>query len=228
LSNINFYIVATPIGDYKDISLRALEILKNVDFIVCEEEREYKKLFGMIGIQPKNFILCNEHTETESIELTLELLKKGEKGALISDCGTPLFEDPGFNLIQFIRKNKYKITSIPGANSMVTAMTLSPFKIKDFYFAGFLPKKQDEREKKILNILKREEVIIFMEAPYRLKNVIDSLKKCVKNRKICVTYNLTLEDENVFSGMPSEVEQKMQKNNIEKGEYLIIIEKKNG
>jgi len=222
----NFFVIATPIGNYKDITIRAIEILKELDFIVCEEEREYKRLFGYLNIPPKKFILCNEHNEDEAISLTIELLKKGEKGGLISDCGTPLFEDPGYKLISSIRANNFKITGLPGPNSLILALSLSPFKIKDFYFVGFLPRKLEERESKLLNILKRKEAIILMEAPYRLPNILESLKKYLKERRVFIPYNLTMEDEKLFYGSISQVEKQIIESNVKKGEFLIIIEGK--
>ncbi|MCK4798413.1 MAG: 16S rRNA (cytidine(1402)-2'-O)-methyltransferase [Spirochaetes bacterium] len=221
---INFYIIATPIGNYEDITLRAINILKKVDFIVCEQEREYKKLFGIVGIKEKKFILCNEHNEEESIDMVIPLLKKGEKGALISDCGTPLFEDPGFKLVESIRKNGYKITSLPGANSLITTLSLSPFKINKFYYAGFLPQKKEERKIELLRLLKRKEAIILIEAPYRLKNILSLLKELIYSRRIFISYNLTMADEELFWGSPIEVEQMILSKKINKGEFLVIIE----
>ena len=224
--NENFYIVATPIGDYNDITLRAIEILKNIDFIVCEEEKEYRKLFSYLKIDIKKYIVCNEHSEKEAIELTIDLLRKGEKGALISDCGTPLFEDPGFVLINAIREKGFLITSLPGANSLITALSLAPFPIKDFYFAGFIPKKGIERERFILNNLKRKEIVIFMETPYRLINLLDLLKKTLNNRKVYIPLDLTMKQERLFYGNINDVYEKIKESNITKGEFLIIIEGK--
>ncbi len=223
---IHFYIVATPIGNYDDITLRAINVLKEVDFIVCEEEKEYKRLFGILGIKEKKYILCNEHNENEAIKIILPLLKNGEKGALISDCGTPLFEDPGFKLIKEIRKNNYKITALPGANSIINALSLSPFKIKDFYYAGRLSQKTEDKNKEISKLLKREEAIIIIDTPYRLMNIISLLKKFDNNRKIFLSYNLTMEDEELIWGKPDFVEKEIIKKNIKKGEFVIIIEPK--
>jgi len=221
---INLYIVATPIGNFKDIGIRAKEILESVSFIVCENENEYKRLFGYLSIKPKKFVLYTQKNELEAISLTIDLLKQGEVGALISDCGTPLFEDPGFGLINAVRNNNFRVTSIPGANSLVTALSLSPFRVKDFYFAGFLPIKNEQREKELLSIIKRKETIIFMEAPYRLKNILELINKYIKNRKIYIPYNLTMEDEFLFYGTPAEVICLIENKNITKGEFLIIIE----
>jgi 16S rRNA (cytidine1402-2'-O)-methyltransferase len=222
----NFYIIATPIGNYDDITLRAIKILNEIDFIVCEQENEYKKLLSKLNIKEKKFILCNEHDENEAIELAIPLLKNNEKGALISDCGTPLFEDPGFKFLTALRNAGFSITSLPGANSLITALSLSPFKINEFYYAGFLPKKEEERNKYFLNLLKRKETIIIIEAPYRLKNMLNMLKKFCTSRKIFLPYNLTLPDEKLFYGHPDEVESEIIRNNINKGEFFIFIEEK--
>lgn len=222
---INFYIVATPIGNYGDITLRAIEILKNVDFIVCEQEKEYRKLFGMLGIKEKKYILCNEHNEKEAIELTIPLLKKGEKGALISDCGTPLYEDPGFKLVENIRRRKLTVTSVPGVSSLMTAISLSPFKIDRFYYAGFLPKKDADRRVKLKSLLKNKEIMVFIEAPYRLKNTILILKELASNRMIFIAYDLTMESEELIWGIPNEVDKELDKKNIKKGEFILIINK---
>lgn len=221
----NFYVVATPIGNLGDITTRALNILNSIDFIVCESEKEYKKLFYLLKIKEKKFILCNEHNEDEAIELALPLLKNGEKGALISDCGTPLFEDPGYKFLNMIRGHGYKATSLPGASSLITAISLSPFKIENFFYAGLLPKNNTEREKSFRELLKRKEAIIFIETPYRLKNILDTINKLNSQREICIAYNLTMEDETIIWGNIKEIEKKIKILNIKKGEYIIIINK---
>jgi len=220
----DFYIVATPIGNYKDITFRAHETLQKVDFVVCESEKEYDKLFGALGILKKKFVVCSRDNEREATEISYELLKKGESGALISDCGTPLFEDPGFELINFLRKKNIKITALPGANSIINALTLVPFRVKEFYFAGFISQKKENREKEIDILLKRREAIVLMESPYRLKNILELLKKKLKSRALFISYNLTLPDETLFYGDVVKVEKEIAMKNINKGEYLIIIE----
>lgn len=221
---INFYIVATPIGNYQDITLRALQTLEKADFIVCEEEREYKKLFGILGLREKKYIVCNEHNEDEAIELVLPLLKNTETGALISDCGTPLFEDPGFKLIKAVRENGFKITSLPGPNSLITALTLACFKIKDFYYTGLLPKNKEQRQEALLTISRRKEAVVIIDAPYRLLELINSIKEVLPNRKVFLAYNLTLENETLFYGKSEEIFSSLTQKGIKKGEYIIIIE----
>lgn len=225
----DFFIVATPIGNYDDITYRAVKILREVDFIVCEHEKEYKRLFSYLELPVKEFIVYTHKKYKEAIELTLEAINNGETGALISDCGTPLFEDPGSSLIEKLFSLNINVIPIPGANSIATALSVSPFVIKDFYFAGFLPQKTDIREKQIAKILKRNETIIFMETPYRLLQILQSLDKILnKNDKIYLPFNLTLTDEQLIYDTPANIIKKFNEQKIDKGEFLIIIPHKKG
>jgi 16S rRNA (cytidine1402-2'-O)-methyltransferase len=221
---INFYIAATPIGNYQDITLRALQILKDADFIVCESEKEYKKLFSILGLKEKKYIVCNEHGEADAIDLVLPLLKNKETGALISDCGTPLFEDPGFKLVDAIRKSGYRITSLPGPNSIITALSLAPFKIKDFYYSSLLPKNKELRIRELIKINKRKEAVIIIEAPYRLLELLDSIKEVMGRRKVFLAYDLTLENEAFFYEFAETIIKELNQKEIKKGEFIIILE----
>ena len=218
-----FYIVATPIGNYKDITYRAVEILSQVDFIVCEHEKEFKKLFSVLKIDEKKYIVSDKKREESTISIVIDLLKKGENGAIISDCGTPLFEDPGFNLIDSIRREKFSIVSIPGANSLITAITLAPFQIKKYYFAGFISREKNEREKEVNKLLSRKETVILMESPHRLQNILELLEKYASNRTIFIPINLTLESEKLYYGNVKTVKKMIISDNIEKCEFLIVI-----
>ncbi len=220
----DFYIVGIHIGNIDDITFRAVKILNSVDFIVCENETEYRKFFGQLSIPVKKFIVCGQNSENEAAEITIQLLKNGEKGALISDCGVPLFEDPGFDIIDRVRNNGFSYTSIPGANSLATALSLSPFKVKNFYFKGFIARKHDDRIKDIKDIAKMTNPIVLMESPYRLINILELAKEHLGNRKIFLPYNLTMPDEMLMYDTPSSLIKKLKSHKIEKGEFLIIIE----
>ena len=132
----------------------------------------FKKLFNILQIPEKKYIVSDKKREQEAIPLILDLLRKGECGGLISDCGTPLFEDPGYRVLDAIRqvnqkKPIAKIVSLPGANSIITAMTLAPFEIKQFFFAGFICRDNKQRDNEILALLCRRETVIFMESPLK-------------------------------------------------------------
>ncbi|MCG8571539.1 MAG: SAM-dependent methyltransferase [Spirochaetes bacterium] len=222
----DLYIIATPIGNYQDITLRAIEKLKCVDFIICEHEKEYKRLFSALHIPLKEYILCQRKNEQEAIDLSLELLNENKNGALISDCGTPLFADPGFRLIQAVRNINHNIISLPGPSSLLMAMTLSPFKIDDFYYAQFLPQNNQQREKAIQVLLKRTETIILLETPYRLHNLLTLLVRFCKHRKVFIPFNLTTTEERIIWGTPDFVKKQVSDLGIKKAEFLVMIERK--
>ena len=223
---IDFYIIATPIGNYDDISIRALKILKEADFVVCESEKEYKKLFSILSLEEKKYFLCNEHDESEAIELALPLLERGEKGVLISDCGTPLFEDPGHKFLSEITKKGFKVSSVPGANALMTALSLSPFKITHFYYAGRISPRNYERKSELTNLLKRDETIIIIETPYRLENIVSLFKEINAKRRLFIAYNLTMDNEELIWGYPDEIEKILKSKNISKGEFIVVVEEK--
>ena len=227
-----FYIIAVPIGDYGDITLRAVEALKSVDFIVCEHEREYIKLMSMLHLPQKKYIVSDKKREQSAIPMILECLRKGEVGGLVSDCGTPLFEDPGYRVLDAIRRENDKtpkkplaeIVSLPGPNSIITALTLAPFEIKDFYFAGFITRDNDKRSAELGRLLKRRETIIFMESPYRLQNTLELLKKLSGSRNVYIPFDLTLPTRKLYYGKADKVAASIAKDGIEKGEFIVFVE----
>ena len=227
-----FFIIATPIGDYQDITFRAVEVLKSVDFIVCEHEREYQKLCGMLQIPQKKYIVSDRKREQSAIPMILECLRKGEVGGLVSDCGTPLFEDPGYRVLDAIRHENWKtpkkpiaeIVSLPGPNSIITALTLAPFEIKDFYFAGFITRDNDKRSSELGRLLKRRETIIFMESPYRLQNTLELLKKLAGSRNVYIPFDLTLPTRKLYYGKADKVAASVAKDGIDKGEFIVVVE----
>lgn len=220
---MDFFVLSTPIGNYEDITLRGVKILKEADFVVCEHHKEYVRLSCALDIPVKEYIECQRKSELQSIEIVLDYLNKGKKGVLVSDCGTPLFEDPGFMLLSALSSKNVNIISLPGANSIMTALPLSHFEIKDFYFAGFISQKKEEREKEMKNLLKRKECIILLETPYRLLNILDLLSCTSPNRQMLLPFNLTMENQKVYKGTPIQVKKQIEKDNNTKGEFLIIL-----
>ncbi|MBP5705714.1 MAG: hypothetical protein J6W76_00395 [Spirochaetales bacterium] len=227
-----FYIIATPIGDYQDITFRAAEALKSVDFIVCEHEREYQKLCSMLHIPQKKYIVSDRKREQSAIPMILDCLRKGETGGLVSDCGTPLFEDPGYRVLDAIRRENDKtpkkplaeIISLPGPNSIITAMTLAPFEIKQFYFAGFITRDNDKRGAELGRLLQRRETVIFMESPYRLQNTLELLKKFAGKRNVFIPFDLTLPTRKLYYGKPDKVAAAIAADGIDKGEFIVFVE----
>ena len=189
--NSVLYLVGTPIGNLNDISLRALQILKNVSLIACEDTRQTKKLMNKFEI--KNYTLSfNEHNASSKIPIIINKLKLGKSIALVSDAGMPSICDPGENLVREVRNNNMDVICIPGPCAATTALVASGLPSSSFIFKGFLPRKRIEREKVLFEISNHEKTIILFESPNRvLKLMMDLKKYCGGEREIRVFRELT-------------------------------------
>ena len=216
------YIVSTPIGNYEDITLRALRILKECDFIICEELKEARRLLSHYKIEKELFPL-NEHNENESAnELILKLLE-GNTAALISDCGTPLFSDPGHLLVDLSLQNRIDVIPVPGASSLLTALVGSGLDFEKFYYYGWLSPKKDIRRKQLLDLRKRKETIVLMDTPYRLKTLLEDVVKLLGANIPCVlAFELTKEKEKFYRGNAQNILSAVERENL-KGEFVLII-----
>jgi len=217
------YIVSTPIGNFEDITLRALNVLNDVDFIICEEFKEANRLLSHYKIKKELFTL-NEHNEKEaSIEL-FQKIKEGKNAALISDCGTPLFSDPGWMLVQLCIESNIEIVPIPGANSLLPALVGSGFKLNKFFYAGWISPKKELRKKDLQQLKLIRELIVLMETPYRLKSILIEISKVFgENTDIVLAFELTMPSEKFFRGKVREILKATEKENL-KGEFVIIID----
>ena len=216
------YIVSTPIGNYDDISLRALSVLKEVDFIICEEFKEAKRLLSHYQIN-KELVSLNEHNEKESSQEIFNAIKNGKSAALISDCGTPLFSDPGTSLVQLCLDAKIDVVPIPGASSLLPALVGSGFKLDKFYYAGWLSPKSDIRKKELLRLKGIKELIVLMETPYSLSAILTDVSKIFSAAtQICVAFNLTLPTEKFYRGKVSDILKTVSENKL-KGEFVLMI-----
>ena len=219
------YLVATPIGNYEDITFRALETLKKVDLIVFEERREANRLLNYFKIE-KPLESLNEHNELASTEIILSILKSGKSVAIISDSGTPIFSDPGRLLVKRAIKLKIKIVPIPGASSLMPSIIVSGFSIDKFLFYGWLSPKRERRIAELKKIKNEEKTIILMDTPYRLSQVLRDI--CLvfgEDRNMSISFNLTMKDEEIFYGTTGELNKKFS-NEQKKGEFVIVIEGK--
>lgn len=223
-SSGKLYVVATHIGNPQDITLRALQVLKNVDFVICEEYKMGSRLLHEYEIkQPLEQL--NEHNEnTQTLALLQRILTQGKSAALISDAGTPLFADPGQKLVWQCHQNGVTVVPIPGASSIMTALMGSGIIDNGFLFYGFLPANRDERRNAIKRIPDGFDVVL-LEAPYRLPQLLRDLKKNLgKQRLAVVAYKLTQPEEKFFWGTLDEIETMTQ--DIPKGEFVMIIKKR--
>src|SRR5665648_29181 len=162
------YIIATPIGNWEDITIRAINTLKSVDVIICEEFREGTTLIKKLDLPKKELVLLNEHNEKEQVPEIFNRLLMGENFGLISDCGTPVFADPGHYLIEQAAMFNIPVIPIPGVSSLMATLSILNFKLDNFFFAGFLPREKNERKKSLNNLRSLDVPIILMDTPYRL------------------------------------------------------------
>jgi 16S rRNA (cytidine1402-2'-O)-methyltransferase len=223
------YIVATPIGNLKDITLRAIEVLKEVDFILAEDTRKTKILLDHYQIE-KPLISYHQHSKLEKINQIINLLKAGKNLALVSEAGTPGISDPGNKLIEKVIEslgNKVEIIPIPGPSALTCAASISGFPMDKFLFLGFLPSKR-KRKKFFEEIVKSKYPVILYESPYRilktLKELHEAKMKLNKELNIVVCRELTKKFETIYRGTIEEVAEKIKNDKI-KGEFVIIINK---
>ena len=189
--NSVLYIVGTPIGNLSDISLRALNILRNVSLIACEDTRQTKKIMQKFDLE-NNLISFNQHNSVNKIPIIIKKLNSGRSVALVSDAGMPSICDPGEDLIKNARSIGIKTICIPGPCAVTTALVSSGMPSSKFVFEGFLPKKKSEREKILLEINNNEKTTILFESPHRLKKLLDELKEYLGGeREIEISRELT-------------------------------------
>ncbi len=217
------YIVSTPIGNYDDITLRALNVLKEVDFIICEEFKMGNRLLRYYGFD-KPLEALNEHNEARDAEVTVERIKDGADAAIISDAGTPVFADPGAKLIHLALKKGVKVVPVPGASSILAALVVCDFDIGTFHYAGFLPRKKEERLQAIKNLSTLGCVSVIMEAPYRFKPLIeDCLAAFGKDRRAVVAVDLTMPSERIIRGTLGEIDKEFSDTPF-KAEFVLIVD----
>jgi len=218
------YLVATPIGNWDDITFRALKIINEADIVVYEEHREGNRLLAHYGIKEKPVEVLNEHNEDDASGQILLELKAGKNIALISDAGTPVLSDPGHSLVNLAIENKIKIIPIPGASSLVPALIVSGFPINEFLFHGFLSPKSDQRIKELRKLKDEMRTIAIMEAPYRLIQLLKDIAEVYgTEREICIAYNLTMPDEKIYRGTAVDLFNQLENSKI-KGEFVVVVQ----
>jgi 16S rRNA (cytidine1402-2'-O)-methyltransferase len=212
-------LVATPIGRTDEITLRSLELFKAADVIICESTKETSKLLKSYEIKAKRYEVLDEHSTQEDIAELFEICRT-QNAVLVSDCGTPGFCDPGFQLVKLCRENKIAVQSSLGASSLMGLLSLSSERINQFYFRGFIPAENQAREKEWQSLKKTKEAFILMDTPYRLKKIIDECATHLDDRRILLVTNLSQEDEAALEGKPSHVKSQLR---AEKAEFMILV-----
>ncbi len=215
------YIVATPIGNLEDITLRAIKTLENVDVIAAEDTRHTLKLLNHLNIN-KPMISYHRHNEEIKTDELINRLLEGKNIALVSDAGTPVISDPGEEIVKKCLENNIKVIPIPGACAAITALIASGIDAKEFTFLGFLPLNKKNRKEKLEQIKIGENTIILYEAPHKLIQTLEELSTITENRRIVLAKEITKIHESFTTGTAEELKNKVQQ---PRGEYVIVIEK---
>ena len=214
------YLVATPIGNLEDMTLRAIRILKEVDLIAAEDTRNTLKLLNHFEIK-KPLVSYHRHNEELKVESLIEKLKNGENIAVVSDAGTPGISDPGEVIVKEAIENNIEVIPIPGACAAINALIASGLDTKEFVFMGFLPINKKLRREKIKEIENETKTLIIYEAPHKLKNTLEDLKDILQNRKVVLAREITKIHEEFIRG---NIEEIISKADDLKGEMIILIE----
>ncbi len=215
------YIVSTPIGNLKDITLRAIEVLKSVDLIACEDTRHTKILLDHYGIKTPttSFFQYNRITKGQYL---LEFLKKGKSIALVSDAGTPGILDPGYHIINLAVKNNIAITAIPGPTAFINALVLSGKPSHEFIFGGFLPNRPLARRNQLKKLSKLKYTLIFYESCHRIIATLEDINSIFGDKDIVVARELTKKFEEIKRGSAKDVWEDLKRKRP-RGEFVIVI-----
>lgn len=218
------YIVATPIGNLNDISLRAIEILKTVNYIACEDTRHTKLLLSHYGITTPVFSY-HEHNEQKSADKIITLIQSNKSVALVSDAGTPLISDPGYFLVHKLHQLNIPISPIPGACAAMAALSASGLPSDKFIFEGFLPAKTTARQNRLSELKQESRTLIFYEAPHRITEMVEDLNLILgETREAVICRELTKTFETIYKASLKKISLWLNQNNDhKKGEFVVII-----
>lgn len=215
------YLVSTPIGNLGDMTLRAIETLKEVDYVVSEDTRKTGFLLNHFEIK-KPQISFREDNEKRALPKVMELLREGHDIALVTDAGTPSVSDPGFILVRAAIEANVSITAIPGATAVITALILSGLPVHSFTFRGFPPRKQGPRKRFLAVDTESPHTLVFYESPYRLVAFLEDALEIYGDRSAAIANDLTKKFETLYRGALSELLERMKEEKI-LGEYCVVI-----
>ena len=217
-------IVATPIGNLDDITYRAVNILKDCDIIICENPKHSLKLLNNLGIK-KKLIALHDYNEHKIINHIKSLLKN-KNCVLISDAGSPLISDPGYNLVQYCIENNIEVTSVPGPSAIISSLQLSGLPISEFTFLGFVPKSKKKIEDAIKNLSQEKKTCVFFVSSHRLIVFLECLESILPECSISVCKELTKLNEFVYRGTAIKIKNKILKDKKSiKGEFVAVIDR---
>lgn len=222
---MTFYIIPSPIGNLDDITIRAIDVITKVDFLVVENRTTTQNLLKRLKLGKKKIFTYNDHSNDAKRQKIVEQLKRGLIGGIISDAGTPLISDPGYKLISELISNNINITSLPGPTAVITALTGSGLPTDKFQFNGFLPKKNKELVEVLNNCSSFSGTSIFYETPHRIINTLKLIDQIFDFKaRLCVAKELSKAHENYFRGTAREILDKFKANSqLVRGEFVLLI-----
>lgn len=216
------YLVATPIGNLEDITLRAARILSEVDFIACEDTRKSGILLKHLGIS-KPLISYHNFNERSVAEKIINRVGAGENGAVICDAGSPAISDPGFVVVRSAAAAGIRVEVIPGPAALVAALSISGLPTDAFFFCGFLPPKAGKRRRILESLAERRETLVFYESPHRIAKLVTEIHEVLGNRTIALCREMTKKFEEVIRGTAADVARVLQERSL-KGEITLVVE----
>src|ERR1019366_5059757 len=218
------YIVATPIGNLEDITYRAVRLLKEVNWIGCEDTRTTSRLLHHYGITTRS-ISYHDYNENERSAELVARLGQGESGALVSDAGTPLVSDPGYRLVHAAIEAGLRVEAIPGPSAILAALAVSGLPTDQFHFGGFLPARQGQRARVLESLRDEPATLIFYEAPHRILESLEDIAATLGEREVVVARELTKFHEEVLRGTPAEIRATLESRDAIRGEFVVLIAK---
>lgn len=217
----SLYLIPTPIGNMEDITIRAINTLKMVDVVFCEDTRVTGQLLKYLNIS-KKLISSHNYNEANNKQKLLEYLNNGSNVGLVSDRGTPIISDPGYELAKFAIEEGYNVISLPGATALIPALTSSGISPMPFYYYGFLQARDSARRKELEFLKNIDATLILYEAPHRIKKTLKDLGNILgNNRKICISREITKKYEEMYRGTIAEL---IEQDNVYKGELVVVVE----
>lgn len=213
------YLIATPIGDTNEISVRALDILRECEIVICESTKEASKLLRSHGISGKRYEILDEHSTAED-KAALVPLCADHTVALVTDCGTPGFCDPGADLVGLCRQKNIPVKSVLGPSALMGLLSLSGQRLDEFVFRGFVPAETEARGKALRELTKEKRAIVLMDTPYRLKKTLQDMKEHFSDRRFLLTLNLSQQDECTLEGKIDKIISALP---YDKAEFMLLI-----
>src|SRR4030042_4549462 len=217
------YVVATPIGNREDITLRAIRVLKDADWIAAEERRQTRRVLSGFGISGR-YLAYHEYNERKQTPVLIDKMKAGESVALVSKAGTPSVSDPGFRLIKAAVESRIDVVPIPGVSAPLAALSASGLPSDSFVFVGFLPKKKGEKNKRLQEVSGEKRTLIFFESPNRIISFLEEIQTIMGDRNSVLCRELTKLHEEILRGPVSQVAQALKDRPEVKGECTLLIE----